>query len=199
MHIPHPQRHSALPKHLEADQSRGQFLKASLIDHSKSPNASDRVVILIDGSNLFYAAMQLCLEIDYVKLLNCLTQGRTLVRAYFYTGVDRANEKQQGFLLWMRRNGFRVVAKDLVAQPDGSKRAHLDVEMTVDMMKLAPYCDTLILLSGDGDLAYAVDTVAYQGVQVEIVSLQSMASDSLINIADRYIDLATLKPAIQRA
>nr|WP_059001751.1 NYN domain-containing protein [Leptolyngbya sp. NIES-2104] len=163
-----------------------------------SESTRDRVSIFIDGSNLFYAAMQLGLEIDYSKLLSYLVQGRPLLRAYFYTGVDPHNEKQQGFLLWMRRHGYRVITKDLMQNADGSKHANLDVEIAVDMLELAQYCNTMVLLSGDGDLTYVVNTIAYRGVQVEVVSLQSMTSDSLVNIADRYVDLATIKERIQR-
>ncbi|NER00883.1 MAG: NYN domain-containing protein, partial [Cyanothece sp. SIO2G6] len=54
-------------------------------------------------------------------------------------------------------------------------------------------------VSGDGDLAYAVDAVSYQGVRVEVVSLRSMTSDSLINVADRYIDLDAIKEDIQKS
>lgn len=157
-----------------------------------------RVAIFIDGSNLFYAALQLGIEIDYTKLLVRLTGGSRLLRAFFYTGVDRTNEKQQGFLLWMRRNGYRVVAKDLVQLPDGSKKANLDVEIAVDMMCLVGAYDTAILVSGDGDLAYAVDAVSYRGVRVEVVSLRAMTSDVLINVADRYIDLDQIKDDIQK-
>ncbi|MDX2230880.1 MAG: NYN domain-containing protein [Leptolyngbyaceae cyanobacterium bins.349] len=160
---------------------------------------AQRVVVLIDGSNLFYAASYLNLEIDYVKLLRCLVSNRRLVRAYFYTGVDRTNEKQQGFLHWMRRNGYRVVAKDLIQFPDGSKKANVQVEIAVDMMTLADHCDTMVLLTGDGTLTYAVNAIAYRGVQIELVSLRSMTSDSLINVADRYTDLDTLKTQIQRS
>jgi uncharacterized LabA/DUF88 family protein len=158
-----------------------------------------RVAIFIDGSNLFYAALQLGIEIDYSKLLCCLVQRNRLLRAFFYTGVDRINEKQQGFLLWMRRNGYRVVTKDLIQLPDGSKKANLDVEIAVDMMTLAGHYDTAVLVSGDGDLAYAVNTVSYRGARVEVVSLRSMTSDSLINVADSYIDIASLKPQIQKS
>jgi uncharacterized LabA/DUF88 family protein len=157
-----------------------------------------RVAIFIDGSNLFYAALQLGIEIDYSKLLYRLTKGAKLLRAFFYTGVDRTNEKQQGFLLWMRRNGYRVVTKDLVQFPDGSKKANLDVEIAVDIMTLAPYYDTAVLVSGDGDLAYAVNAVSFKGVRVEVVSLRSMTSDSLINVADCYIDLDVIKKDIQK-
>ncbi|MDJ0798833.1 MAG: NYN domain-containing protein [Calothrix sp. MO_167.B12] len=163
-------------------------------------NAANRgkVAIFIDGSNLFYAALQLNIEIDYTKLLCYLTKGAQLLRAFFYTGVDRSNDKQQGFLLWMRRNGYRVVTKDLVQLPDGSKKANLDVEIAVDMMNLAPHYNTAVLVSGDGDLAYAVNAVSYQGVRVEVVSLRSMTSESLINVADCFVDLDSIKQDIQK-
>lgn len=157
-----------------------------------------RVAIFIDGSNLFYAALQLGIEIDYTKLLCRLTSGSRLLRAFFYTGVDRSNEKQQGFLLWMRRNGYRVISKDLVQLPDGSKKANLDVEIAVDLMSLVGAYDTAVLVSGDGDLAYAVNAVSYRGVRIEVVSLRSMTSDSLINVADRYIDLDSIKEDIMK-
>jgi uncharacterized LabA/DUF88 family protein len=158
-----------------------------------------RIAIFVDGSNLFYAALQLGVEIDYTKLLCRLTGGSRLLRSFFYTGVNPTNEKQQGFLLWMRRNGYRVITKELVQLPDGSKKANLDVEIAVDMMALVGCYDTAILVSGDGDLAYAVDAVSYRGIRVEVVSLRSMTSDSLINVADRYIDLDGIKEDIQKS
>ncbi len=161
-------------------------------------NLQERVVIFIDGANLFYSALKLGIEVDYAKLLCHLIQGRRLVRAYFYTGVDPLNDKQQGFLLWMRRNGYRVVTKDLVQLPDGSKKADLDVEIAVDMMTLSAHCDTMVLLSGDGDLTYAVDQVTYRGVQVGVVGLRSMTNEYLIAIADRYLDLESLKTEVQK-
>ncbi|NJK64894.1 MAG: NYN domain-containing protein [Synechococcaceae cyanobacterium SM2_3_1] len=166
--------------------------------HDHGLNNRGRVAIFIDGSNLFYAALQLGIEIDYTKLLSTLTGESRLLRSFFYTGVDPNNEKQQGFLLWMRRNGYRVITKDLVQLPDGSKKANLDVEIAVDMLALVRWYETAILVSGDGDLAYAVNAISYQGVRVEVVSLRAMTSDQLINLADRYIDLETIKDRIKK-
>lgn len=174
------------------------FESDSLFSHEQVLENRGRVAIFIDGSNLFYAALQLGIEIDYSKLLYCLTNKSRLLRAFFYTGVDRGNDKQQGFLLWMRRNGYRVIAKDLVQLPDGSKKANLDVEIAVDLMSLVGSYDTAIIVSGDGDLAYAANAVSYRGARVEVVSLRSMTSDSLINVADRYIDLDQIKEDIQK-
>ena len=55
-----------------------------------------RVVVFIDGASLFYAAMQMEIEVDYTRLLSRLIQGGRLIHAHFYTGVDPSNEKQKG-------------------------------------------------------------------------------------------------------
>jgi uncharacterized LabA/DUF88 family protein len=157
-----------------------------------------RVVVFIDGASLFYAAMQMEIEVDYTRLLGRLIQGGRLIHAHFYTGVDPNNEKQKGFLYWMQCNGYRVVTKDLVQSTGGAKRANLNVEIAVDMVRLAPYCDTMILVSGDGDLTCALDFVTYQGVQTEVVGLRSMISEHLINVADYYTDLLTIRQAVQK-
>jgi uncharacterized LabA/DUF88 family protein len=195
-----PQGFYSKPISNASDQSKGMEFETSINDSSIPVSVNrGRIAIFIDGSNLFYAALQLGIEIDYSKFLCYLTQGNRLLRAFFYTGVDRVNEKQQGFLLWMRRNGYRVVTKDLIQLPDGSKKANLDVEIAVDMMTLAGHYDTAVLVSGDGDLSYAVNTVSYRGARVEVVSLRSMTSDSLINVADVYTDIANLKEQIQKS
>jgi uncharacterized LabA/DUF88 family protein len=157
-----------------------------------------RVAIFIDGSNLFHTALQLGIEIDYTKLLCYLTRDSRLLRAFFYTGVDRHNEKQQGFLLWMRRNGYRVVTKEVIQLPDGSRKSNQHVEIAVDMMNLSPYYDTAVLVSGDGELTYAVNAVAYQGARVELVSLRGMTNESLIDVADYFIDLDAIKHYIKK-
>ncbi|MDZ8049924.1 MAG: NYN domain-containing protein [Aulosira sp. ZfuVER01] len=165
-----------------------------------------RVAIFIDGINLFHAALQLGLEIDYLKLLCRLTENSRLLRAFFYTGIDisrppairlRSHEKQQGFLFWMRRNGYRVVTKEF--QPsENYKKPNLNVEIAVDMINLAPYYDTAVLVSGDGDLAYAVNAVSSTGVRVEVISLRTITSDNLIDVADYFIDLESIKQHIQK-
>lgn len=157
-----------------------------------------RVVVFIDGASLFYAAMQMEIEVDYNRLLGSLISGGRLIHAHFYTGVDPTNEKQKGFLYWMQCNGYRVVAKDLVQSNTGSKKVSLNVEIAVDMVRLSAYCDTMILVSGDGDLTCALDYVTYQGVQTEVVGIRSMISENLINVADYYTDLINIKHEIQK-
>jgi len=157
-----------------------------------------RVAIFIDGLSLFQTALQFGIEIDYIKLLCSLTKTSRLLRAFFYTSIDTGNERQQGFLLWMRRNGYRVVTKDMSVVVDNYKKPNLNVEIAVDMITLAPYYDTAILVSGDGDLSYAVNAVSSMGARVEVIGLQTMTSDYLIDVVDEFIDFESIKKHLKK-
>ena len=148
-----------------------------------------KIAIFIDGNNLFHAARSVGVEIDYAKFLDFLRGDAPLLRAFFYTGVDERAERQQGFLLWMRRNGYRVVEKELKTYADGTKKANLDVEIAVDMLSLADKYDTAVLVSGDEDFSYAINAVAYKGVRVELAGFRSNTSPRLIDVADQFIEL----------
>jgi uncharacterized LabA/DUF88 family protein len=126
-----------------------------------------------------------------------LGDGR-LLRAFFYTGVDVGAERQQGFLLWMRRNGFRVIQKELKTFYDGTRKANLDVEIAVDMLSLAGRYDTAVLVSGDEDFVYAVNAVAYKGCRVEIAGFRSNTAPKLIDVSDYFIDLGEIADKVRK-
>lgn len=157
-----------------------------------------RVAVFIDGNNLFHAARFHSIDIDYNKLLRILLGDGRLLRAFFYTGVDAGAERQQGFLLWMRRNGFRVVQKELKTFYDGTRKANLDVEIAVDMLSLAGRYDTAVLVSGDEDFVYAVNAVAYKGCRVEVAGFRSNTAPRLIDVADFFIDLGEISELIRK-
>ncbi|WP_375503094.1 NYN domain-containing protein [uncultured Nostoc sp.] len=170
------------------------------VDKNCIPNQGDRgrVIVFIDGSNLFYAASHLNIEIDYLKLLHYLTARDYLVHVFYYTGYDPTNQKQRGFLYRMRHNGFCVITKAVTQLRNSAKKANLDVEIAVDMIGLAQHCDTAVLVSGNGDFAYVLNTIASQGVRVEVVGLRSMTSTSLIDVANCYTDLAAIQQIVQK-
>lgn len=157
-----------------------------------------RVAVFIDGNNLFHAARFHNIDIDYNKLLRILLGDGRLLRAFFYTGVDAGAERQQGFLLWMRRNGFRVVQKELKTFYDGTRKANLDVEIAVDMLSLAGRYDTAVLVSGDEDFVYAINAVAYKGCRVEVAGFRSNTAPRLIDVADFFIDLGDIADSIRK-
>ena len=85
----------------------------------------------------------------------------------------------------------------------------VDIMMATDLLKLAweDSYDVAILVSGDGDFAYAVKTVKDLGKHVEVAAFESNLSWELANIADKrhffdveyFTKLWNNKPSVKAA
>ena len=159
-----------------------------------------RLMIFIDGSNLFYTAQMMGIEMDYLKLVEYIVGKDKLVRVYFYAGIDTENIPSLGWQFFMKRSGFRMVTKPLVTFADGVRKANCDVEMAVDMVSLCNKnaFDTAILVSGDGDLTRALTYIADQGKQVELIGNKINTNENLIQAADRFVDLESIRSLITK-
>ncbi|HEY7599616.1 MAG TPA: NYN domain-containing protein [Candidatus Limnocylindrales bacterium] len=153
---------------------------------------SKNVAVFVDVANIFYAAKAGGVDIDYVTLLKSATAGRDFVRAYAYTGLDPENENQRQFHAFLARSGYKVVSKDIRKYGDGRIKANLDIELVVDMMRLARNLDIAVVVSGDGDFAPAIRAVQEMGVRVEVISFRGNTSSDLIEAADQFTDIAQI-------
>ncbi len=153
---------------------------------------SKNVAVFVDVANIFYAAKAAGVDIDYVTLLKASTAGRDFVRAYAYTGLDPENENQRQFHSFLTRSGYKVVSKDIRKYGDGRIKANLDIELVVDLMRMAQHIDIAVVVSGDGDFAPAIRAVQQQGVRVEVVSFRGNTSSDLIDVADVFTDISQL-------
>jgi len=169
---------------------------------------NDRIVLFIDGANLYSAAKGLGFDIDYKKLLEEFRKRGVLTRAYYYTALveDQEYSPIRPLVDWLDYNGYRLVTKTCREYTDsqGRKRwrGDMDIEIAVDMMEMAPHVDHIVLFSGDGDFRRLVEAVQQKGVRVTVVSTMKsqppMASDDLRRQADSFVDLADLADIIGR-
>ncbi|MCM8745921.1 NYN domain-containing protein [Thermomicrobium sp. CFH 73360] len=153
------------------------------------PNQTDRVAVFFDMSNLYFVARDLGVRIDYSRLLEFLVAGRRLACAYAYVTLASEESSAVPFLTWLRRNGFRVVTRTLRRAGDGTLRGDLDLELAVDVLLQTPHVDVVVLVTGDGDYCYLVETVQRLGRRVEIASAPRNTAVELMELADYYVDL----------
>ena len=149
---------------------------------------SKNVAVFVDVANLYYAARGQDVDVDYVALLKHATKGRDLIRAYAYSGLDPENENQKKFLDFLTKNGYRVVAKDIRKFGDGRVKANLDIELVVDLFRLADRMDVAVIVSGDGDFAPAIRALQDVGVRCEVISFKPNTSSDLFAVADEFHD-----------
>lgn len=169
-------------------------------------STSVRVMIFLDGSNLFWAkkyynAMNKTdFKIDYSKLMEHLVAGRSLVRAIYYcsTPVPLTSPSQRAFLDYLRKSNIQVVEKELKTRTDSATgraityEKGVDVALATDLLGMAweNAFDVAILVSGDGDYVGAVDKVMSKGKNVEVVAFRGTCSSDLRRAAIRtsFID-----------
>jgi len=169
----------------------------------------ERIVLFIDGANLYSTAKALGFDIDYRRLLGLFRQRARLLRAIYYTAlIDDADYSPIRPLIdWLDYNGYTLVTKPAREFTDSMGRrkfkGNMDIELAVDVMRLADTIDHIVLFSGDGDFRSLVEAVQAKGRRVSVVSTLStrppMVADDLRRQADQFIDLADLRDDIGRA
>ena len=169
----------------------------------------ERTILFIDGSNFYAAARALNMDIDYARMRAHFAKDANLIRACYYTALpeDQEYSPLRPLIDWLDYNGYSVVSK-LTREftgPDTGKRrikGNMDMEIALDMLRLAPKIEHAVLFSGDGDFCRLLADVQGLAVRVTVVSTTKtsppMAADSLRRMADEFIEMENLREFITR-
>lgn len=168
----------------------------------------EKIVLFIDGANLYATSKAIGTDIDYRRLLADFNARAYLLRANYYTALveDQEYSSIRPLIDWLDYNGFTMVTKPAKEYTDSQGRrkvkGNMDIELTVDAMELAPRVDHIVLFSGDGDFRPLVESLQRQGVRVSVVSTirsqPPMIADELRRQADNFIELDELRDVIGR-
>ena len=172
-------------------------------------NANERTALFYDGSNFYATVRALGMDIDYAKMRAFFAKDTNLLRAYYYTALpeDQEFSPLRPLIDWLDYNGYAVVSKPTreFTDPDTGKRrikGNMDMELALDMLKLAPYIDHAVLFSGDGDFCRLLEDVQSMAVKVTVVSSvrtsPPMGADSLRRMADEFIEMESIRQQITR-
>ncbi len=148
-----------------------------------------RVGVFVDVQNLYYSARAIYgKKVNFLNLLKDAVAKGQLIRAIAYV-VKADIEEERAFFEALERAGFQVKFKDLQIFPDGTRKANWDVGIAMDIIKMAPKLDVVVLASGDGDFTELVEYLKNQGHLVEVMAFGKSTSTRLKEAADYFIDL----------
>jgi uncharacterized LabA/DUF88 family protein len=134
-----------------------------------------RVAIFVDGSNLYRSLKERgLLPVDMTRLAWKLARGRP-ASMRFYTAPFRRHE---GFVKSLEARGWIVVQGHL--SHEGGEKG-VDVALAVDLLLAAAggLYDEVVLVSGDGDLARAVEAARELGFRVRVAQFQDAIAREL--------------------
>jgi uncharacterized LabA/DUF88 family protein len=159
-----------------------------------------RVGIFVDVSNLYHSAKNLHRgRVNYQELIKTLSSGRQLIRAMAYVVRSETAVGEASFFEALEKAGLELRVKDLQVYGDGLKKGDWDVGMAVDAIRMAPFLDVVILVTGDGDHLPLIDYLKWGlGRYVEVAAFQRSASMRLQEAADRFIGIEDIPRIIIR-
>ena len=160
-----------------------------------SDESGKRTTIFIDGSNLYHSLEENCkrYDVDFAAFANKLCNGKPLFRIYYYNVLrttDRnpqAYQDQQKFLTALYNTPYlevRLGASKM--RGDVAVEKGVDIMLATDLLRFAwdDRYDVAILVSGDGDFAYALQAAKDLGKHVEVAAFPSNLAWELANVAD---------------
>mgnify|MGYP001160847051 FL=1 len=156
---------------------------------------NDRVMVFIDGSNLYHVLSQQCgrHDLQFDKFALKLANGRKLQRTYYYN-IRQESEinptvgtEQQKFLESMYDTPYVEVRLGIWKQ-----RGEIMVEKGVDVMLATDlvtnayndHYDTAVVVSGDADFYPALQAVKDVGKHIEVAAFDMNLSTESARVSD---------------
>lgn len=161
----------------------------------KGNSPEGRVAIFIDGSNLYHALRDNFgrVDLNFGEFTGKLCGPRRLFRTYYYNVLRDPSQRpegyreQQEFLDVLRKTAYLEVRLGTTKLLQGVPvEKGIDIMLATDLLHFAwnDLYDVAILVSGDGDFAYALQAAKNMGKHVEVAYFESNVSKDLLDTAD---------------
>jgi uncharacterized LabA/DUF88 family protein len=154
--------------------------------------STERVGVFVDVANLLYSSRSLRISLDFGRLLEFLRGNRRLMRAQAYAPTNPEPHAEQQFLSVVNGVGYRITTKNYKTFSSGAKKADLDLDLCMDIVRLvdARAIDTVVLVSGDSDFLPLLEYCSDRGVRVEVAAFDDSAAMILRQSCDLFINLS---------
>ncbi len=164
-----------------------------------------QLALAVDGHSMFHVQQKLGWFFDPRRLLELVAArpGLEIGSAFWYASLKDPAD-QRPFRDALTSLGYTVRTKPLrEVGGEGDQRlyvrANLDVEIAIDLLTVAPRTDELWLLSGSRDLERLLEVLRVRGLKTVLIHADGMVPRELRNAADRFLDLAALRPQLEKA
>lgn len=144
-----------------------------------------KVSVFIDAANLYHSSSVAKLKIDFIQVIKWFKSHCKLKNANFYTAYDIEDQKQMEFLQDLEYNGYNMIKKPLKIF-ENSKKGNMDIEIAVDCFTQQNLYDIIILISGDGDFSYLMQTLERLGKQTVVIGVGGFTSYELHKEVNEY-------------
>lgn len=154
-------------------------------------NRNEKIEVFIDLMNVESAVGRDV--VDYSCLVKCLAKGRQITVIRAYDQIKESNPEQKKLHADLKREKVRIIIPRGSCK-DSTKQIGVDVQLATDVVTSAirSSCDTIVIVSGDGDFIPVIDSVKASGKKIEFAAFSDFANMSLIEETDHFTCLDDL-------
>ena len=154
-------------------------------------NKNEKLEIFIDLMNVESSVGRNV--IDYSCMVKCLAKGRQITVIRAYDQIKEHNPDQKRLHADLKSEKVRVIVPK-GSCGNSSKQIGVDVQLATDVVTSAirSSCDTIVIVSGDGDFIPVIDSVKASGKKIEFAAFSGFANMSLIEETDYFTYLDDL-------
>lgn len=141
-------------------------------------------------------------EVRYDKLIEavakkCGKEGLSLWKAVAFVPFDPRDQRRERLINALSFMGYRVKSKQVKRLPDGSVKANMDMEITLEILAAADYLDMIVIVSGDSDFVPLIDTLNRMGKKIWVVGTKKGAVGiELIRASDIYENMDDIEGVV---
>lgn len=156
-------------------------------------NSGERVCVVIDEANLYLGFRRFGFDncrLDELSLVDTVSKGRNVVDMVIVDSYRSEPDSKSDMLDILENKGFRLVTRIC----DGKQKG-VDCDMNNVIVEGAIWdlYDTVVIVSGDGDMTPAAEKAHEYGKRVEVACFGKDLSMMLANECDFYHPLEKIK------
>ncbi len=158
--------------------------------------------MFVDVQNVQVTFEKVGNEVRYDKLIQavakkCEKEGLTLWKSVAFVPFDPRDQRRERLINALSFMGYRVKSKQVKRLPDGSVKANMDMEITLEILSAADYLDMIVIVSGDSDFVPLIDTLNRMGKKIWVVGTKKGAVGiELIRASDIYENMDDIEGVV---
>ena len=161
-----------------------------------------KVAVFVDVQNLQEIFEKQGAEVRYDRIKSYLLNKYKMKNVEFVKFVafvpsKKDDDKRTKLIDAISLMGYRIVTKPAKIRPDGSIKANMDIEITIEAISMIGRIDELVLASGDSDYEPLIDYLSRCGVKVVILGPgRGPTAVEIIRSADEFENLTEIEGKI---
>jgi len=133
-----------------------------------------KVAVFIDVQNIQQVFEKQGAEIRYDRLKEYLIkrykkEDGEIIKFSVFIPFRQLDENRSKLIDAISLIGYRVLCKQAKDRPDGSIKANMDVEMSLEIVSISDYVDEIVIVTGDSDFEPLINYLSRKGKRILLI------------------------------